>query len=304
MPTTPSNALYEFLSSYTLTRDPGKTYEYSNLGAGLLGHALALRAQTSYETLVCDRVCSPLGMTSTAITIAGDMARHLASGHGEPGNVVGPWDLPTLAGAGALRSSIGDMLRFAEANLGAADGALQQALKATHTPRKRIGPVMRIGLNWHILGYGARTILIHTGGTGGFSSFVGLYPGRGTATVVLSNSSFEAVEDIGMHLMEQRLKLSPAPRQRTSIALPADVLERYVGVYDMAGTRVEITRSAEGLSARVAGAGTYRLDAETEAAFFVKEIDAQVNFRLARDGVPTKAVLHQGGQRIPIKKVA
>ncbi len=43
--------LYDFLSGYRLTRDIGTQYEYSNLGAGLLGHALSLRARMSYESL-------------------------------------------------------------------------------------------------------------------------------------------------------------------------------------------------------------------------------------------------------------
>ena len=43
--------LYQFLSSYQLTRDIGSRYEYSNLGGGLLGHVLALRAGMSYEAL-------------------------------------------------------------------------------------------------------------------------------------------------------------------------------------------------------------------------------------------------------------
>ena len=44
--------MYDFLSGYTLTRDIGAQYEYSNLGVGLLGHVLALRAGMSYEALV------------------------------------------------------------------------------------------------------------------------------------------------------------------------------------------------------------------------------------------------------------
>src|SRR5262249_11166935 len=36
--------LYQFLGGYQLTRDIGTQYEYSNLGGGLLGHVLALRA--------------------------------------------------------------------------------------------------------------------------------------------------------------------------------------------------------------------------------------------------------------------
>src|ERR1039457_4272631 len=47
-----ASKLYDFLSRYTLTRDPGEKYEYSNLAVGLLGHALALKAGMSYEELL------------------------------------------------------------------------------------------------------------------------------------------------------------------------------------------------------------------------------------------------------------
>ena len=61
--------LYEFLSGYTLPRDPGSEVEYSNLGAGLLGHILACRAGTDYESLVRSRITRPLGMPDTGITL-------------------------------------------------------------------------------------------------------------------------------------------------------------------------------------------------------------------------------------------
>ena len=53
--------LYEFLSEYTPEYYPGSHYEYANLGFGLLGHVLALRAGRDYEELVTSRICQPLG---------------------------------------------------------------------------------------------------------------------------------------------------------------------------------------------------------------------------------------------------
>src|SRR5215510_9584529 len=93
--------LYSFLSGYTLTRDIGAKYEYSNLGVGLLGHVLALRAGTDYETLVRQRILNPLKMDHSGIKLTPQMQARLAPGHDQSLKPVGNWDLPVLAGAGA-----------------------------------------------------------------------------------------------------------------------------------------------------------------------------------------------------------
>ena len=80
--------MYSFLSSYQLPRDIGSKYEYSNLGVGLLGHALALRAGKSYEDLVTERILRPLGMNDTRITLSPSMKSRLAPGHSPTGSVV------------------------------------------------------------------------------------------------------------------------------------------------------------------------------------------------------------------------
>ena len=92
--------LYAFLSAYVLPRDPGAEYEYSNLGFGLLGHALARRAGTSYQQLLAERILGPLGMTMTGVTLTPAMRRQLALPHNDRGEVVAAWDNPTLAGGG------------------------------------------------------------------------------------------------------------------------------------------------------------------------------------------------------------
>jgi serine-type D-Ala-D-Ala carboxypeptidase/endopeptidase len=92
--------LYEFLTGYNLERDIGSEYEYSNLGSGLLGHALALRAGMSYEALVRSLICDPLGMTDTRMTLTPEMKARLAVGHDNTLAPVANWDIPTLGGAG------------------------------------------------------------------------------------------------------------------------------------------------------------------------------------------------------------
>jgi D-alanyl-D-alanine-carboxypeptidase/D-alanyl-D-alanine-endopeptidase len=107
--------VYQFLSGYELSRDPGSEFEYSNLGAGLLGHLLAYRAGTDYESLIKVRITEPLNMRDTGITLSSSMKQRMATGHNGMLAPVANWDLPTLAGAGALRSSANDMLTFLHA---------------------------------------------------------------------------------------------------------------------------------------------------------------------------------------------
>ena len=96
--------LYAFLSSYQLTRDIGAQYEYSNLGGGLLGHALTLRARaTDYEELVRTRVLGPLGLSSTSITLSPEMKSRLAVGHSPMLEPVANWDLPRSRESRSLR---------------------------------------------------------------------------------------------------------------------------------------------------------------------------------------------------------
>lgn len=300
--------LYEFLSGYTLPRDPGTIYEYSNLGVGLLGHVLALRAGRSYEELLRERIWEPLGMSSTAITLGPPLRARLALGHDPSGAVAPNWDLPTLAGAGAIRSTAADMLRFLAAQLHPERGPLEEAMGRTHAKRASAGGAeMGIGLGWHLLHRDGDDVVWHNGGTGGYRSFTGFRPTTGTAVVVLTNSGGRGADDIGFHLLNPALPLAPAPAPRTqftAITLPAEVLERYVGTYELAPQfRIVVTREGDGLFAQPTGQGKVRLWPRTETEFFLREVDAQITFVRDPAAGTFSLVLHQGGNDVPGRKV-
>ncbi len=199
--------LYAFLSQYKLGRDIGSRQEYSNVGVGLLGHALALRAGMDYESLVRSRICEPLDMNSTWITLTREMRNRLAKGHDLFLRPTENWDMPTLAGAGALRSDVNDMLTFLAANLGYTESPLAPAMAAMRRipeSRERFGRELALG--WNILPLNGREILWHNGGTGGYRSFVGFDPKAGTGVVVLANAFTGAgVDDIGIHILDPRV---------------------------------------------------------------------------------------------------
>ena len=197
--------LYAFLSGYELPREIGERYEYSNLGAGLLGHVLALRAKMDYETLVRRRITEPLGMKSTVVTLTEPLKARLAAGHNAQRTAVPNWDIPTLAGAGALRSSANDMLTFLSAQIGLTPSPLSKPMQATLASRRPTPtPRLEIALGWHILvAPSGGEIVWHNGGTGGYRFFMGFHPTNRRGVVVLSNMSTPAgADDIGRHLLD------------------------------------------------------------------------------------------------------
>src|SRR5262245_4995288 len=194
--------LYQFLSTYALPRDVGAKYEYSNLGMGLLGHVLARRAGTDYESLVVSRIARPLGLDSTRITLPPGLRARLATGHDATLSPVPNWDDTTLAGAGSLYSSVNDLLTFLAAHL-AGEAPLTPAIHAALAVRKPTGTDnLAVALGWHVTTRDGIEFIWHNGGTGGYASFIGFSPETGIGIVVLSNSAV-GVDDLALQLVAQ-----------------------------------------------------------------------------------------------------
>ena len=297
--------LYDFLGTYELTRDIGESYEYSNLGAGLLGHILTLRTGKDYETLVRTRITGPLAMKSTAIKLKPDMQKRLAKGHDPERAAVPNWDLPTLAGAGALRSTANDLLNFLAAHLRQTQTPLAPAIASMLVPRRKTTrPEVDIALGWHTMTTGDSEFLWHNGGTGGYRSFMGFDPKKRTGVVVLSNTmTREGVDDIGRHLLNESLPLWQPPKVAKEIAVDPAILDRYVGIYDLAPEfALTITREGNRLYSQATGQPRTELFAQSETKFFLKVVDAQITFQPGPDGRATGLILHQNGDH-PAKRV-
>ncbi len=205
------SALYAFLDGHTLSRTPGTHYQYSNLGAGLLGHLLARRADTTYAALVRRRIADPLGLSDTRIHLSDEQTNRLAQGHNHLGFPASPWHFEALAGAGALRSTVADMLAYLRAHRMALQAApdpasvRSRALRHALTPQAETGRKnVRVGFGWHETIQDGHRIAWHNGGTGGFKSFVGLDRATGRGVVVLVGASLpsETVDGAALRLLK------------------------------------------------------------------------------------------------------
>jgi D-alanyl-D-alanine-carboxypeptidase/D-alanyl-D-alanine-endopeptidase len=289
--------LYDFLSRYALTRDPGEKYEYSNLAVGLLGHALALKAGMSYEELLRLRIFEPLGMRSTSITLSEAQKKRLAPGYDAALKPVKNWDFAVLAGCGAVRSTANDMLKFVAANVELTDTPLKAAMRRMRSLKKDTGaPDLQIGMAWHLLIKFDAQLWWHNGGTYGYRSFVGFNPAKKEGVVVLCNT-FMDNDDLGRHILESRYPISIAHEHKT-VPVDAAVLERYVGEYEMTPAfKIEVTRDGSKLFLQATGQPRFEIFAESESEFFLKVVDARISF--LTDGL----ILHQGGMDQKAKKV-
>jgi len=244
-------------------------------------------------------------MNSTAITLSPDMNSRLALGHDIYFDRTPNWDLPTLAGAGALRSTANDMLSFLAAQLGYKPSGLDAAIARTYSPRRDAGPDMEIGLGWLIRSTKDSEIIWHNGGTGGYRSFAGFDPKAKIGVVVLTNGSTQAgPDDIGFHLLNQTLALLPHDsnqvqpwKKRKEITLDAGILDKYVGQYQLApGAILTVTRKSNQLFVQLTGQSNGEIYPENETDFFSRLVDAQLLFKTDSRGRTNAVILRQFGR--------
>jgi CubicO group peptidase (beta-lactamase class C family) len=281
--------LKAFLAGYELPRDPGATYEYSNLGFGLLGYALAHAANTTYGAMTAEKIFKPLGMTTSGTALTEDTRAHLAPGHDGSGNPVKNWDFDALAGAGAIRSTAEDMLRYLKANMGIGASPLVAAMQFAQQPRSDAVNAVRIGLAWMTTRSGT---VWHNGQTGGYASFIGFTADRRHGVVVLTDTGVTA-DDLGFASLDAGAEIAPAQK---AIVLLAAALDDYAGTYKLADNfLLKVSRSGDGLLAQATGQGPIPIFPSAPNEFFARVAGISISFTRDPNGAVNGLVLHQNG---------
>ncbi len=297
--------LLGFLSRYELSRDPDAAWEYSNLGAGLLGYVLGRAAGSDYATLLRERIIGPLGMTDTAIELNPAQEARFAPAFDAYMRPADLWNFAAMVGAGGIRSSASDMLTFAAAVLDP-DSPIAAAVETALSVRlPGEAAAVEQALGWQAAQpLPGRELLLHSGGTGGFRAILALEPATGRAVVALANSAAEpSVIDLALHMLlgtpvAPTPSVPPAPAARSEIALTATQLDKFVGLYDFGdGFVLALTRDGSALRARredISGAPPLRIFPEAPLVFFWKDVDAELRFTVDASGTVTGAELEQG----------
>ncbi len=191
----------EDLYSYLKTcegKKPEGSFEYSNLGMGLLGHILALKAGGEYEQMVRQEILRPLGMNQTFVTIDSSNIGNIIQGYNEAGNPTPVWAGTVLTGAGFFLTTAQDMLSFIRANLDKTS-PLYPTLAKTHIRqfdgKTALGWMVPDGFDDFI---GSKSLLWHNGMVGGYATYIAIDTVSSTGLIMLSNRAKDITGDGSM----------------------------------------------------------------------------------------------------------
>lgn len=176
--------LKEYLTIHLELTNKGE-YQYSNLGAGLLGYTLSKIENVTYESLLQSEIFSKYNMQNSTAEID-KIKTKLVRGLNNEGNEIPNWEFSALAGAGSILSTTEDLSKFAIAQFNFSNKELKLTRKKTFEVNKN----MDIGLGWHLLKSQSTNIWYwHNGGTAGYSSSMVIDQKTKNGIIILSNVS-------------------------------------------------------------------------------------------------------------------
>lgn len=300
-----TDLLWQALDTLVPTRPTGALAEYSNFGFGLLGTIVANGGGEAYRALLNERILAPLDMRSSDSVLTDSLRARAATGYDAAGQPSSYWSFDVIAGAGAINSTMTDMLAYLRANMTASDSAeasrLSRAMAVAQERRADFTPAgdIRVGLAWLSLPGGGG--VWHNGGTAGFRTFIGFTDDRSRGVVVLSNSGGQGVDAIGYRLLDPTFELPPI---RQSISMAGDTLEQYVGIYRMTPEiLMTLSRQDDILFVQLTGQGPLPVQPEAPDRFFSAAVGAEITFERDDDDQIIALMLNQAGTSLRAERL-
>lgn len=270
---------------------------YSNLGMGLLGDLLARVYGQTWEDLVKEKITRPLGMTDTVVTLSPEQAKRFVPPHAGKAPST-PWTFQALAGAGALRSTAADLVTFARALASPERTPLASALLLQRKPLAESGSGGRIGLALMLDKIDGEETLEHGGGTGGYRSYLQVFPGNGHARILLCNNAEFTPEAVLTKARPNKEIAIGKGKGVDAVPLTEDQLQCYRGVYALGQqAKITVVVSRGRLRVRLTGQPFLPVFARGHDRFYYDSVAAELQFE-KNDDLCTSVTLHQNGKQL------
>ena len=292
--TTPEKLVLRFRDK-PLEFQPGEKISYSNSGYVLLGYLIEKISGETYGQFVQDNIFKPLGMQSSGYDSNSEIIAHRASGYAvDKAGVVnaGYINMTIPFSAGGLYSTTEDLARWEQGLFG---GEVLSPISL----QKMTTPFMHdYAFGLAVLNVSGHRVIEHTGGIEGFNSALAYYPEDKLAVVVLSNLNGQAPLDMANKLAAvAHAEKVVLPSERKEVSVTPAILSKYTGVYEVSpGFDLVMTLEDGKLMTQATGQPKFQLFAESETKFFLKVVDAEVEFFKNDKDEVTYLVLRQGGR--------
>ncbi len=275
-------ALLASLGDAKLTRAPGAQFEYFNFASMLLSYAVARRAGKDMETLLDERLFTPLGMQGAYVADAPKGVRP-AVGHTPNTQPTPAWTFQSnLAGVGGVRATLDDMVRYVQGHLGQIEAPITPALQLS---QEQVSEQPPMAMNWMLPKVGGNAVYLHEGGTGGFSSFVAFDAERDRGVVILSDTTWNSIGSLGslgLHLVDESM---PLGKPRKATVADAAMLDALAGEYQLAnGMKMTLERTGDALSVQVPGQPEFKMGHDSAGDFYPLQFDAVLRPQRKADG--------------------
>jgi CubicO group peptidase (beta-lactamase class C family) len=305
------DSLLATVAERDLDFEPGSQFTYSNSGYFLLGRIVEAVTGQAYDEALQERVLAPAGLAD-AIGYAHHhrVIDREAAGYRRAGDDYERAELLDSSvpySAGMLYATPTALHRWSQALLNG-EVLPDSLVDAMTTPHSGNGYGYGIVTRTDTLGGTPVTTIGHDGGVNGFTSSVSTVRADDAAAaytvVVLDNTSSPRMSRIGGDLRqllygERPEKLSTGSQE--TIDVPVETLEDYTGVYaarPQPNFKITVTREGEKLFTQATGQQQFRVYPESTTRFFLKVVDAEVEFQVAQDGSVPSLTLYQNGREI------
>jgi CubicO group peptidase (beta-lactamase class C family) len=299
----PEEKMLQIFRAYAPDFAPGTEWNYSNTAYSILGYIIKKVEKKPYETVVRERIFRPLGMNNSGFDFSHLESTRKASGYyllaGNSVQAAPVVDSTIAYSAGAIFTTVSDLLKWERA-ISSMKLLKPESWKAVFTPVKN-----KYGYGWVIDSLYGTPITAHSGGIHGFASYLIRFPEKQLTVILMDNASSRQLSPIAKSLAAIALdKPYKLPKHTSEIEVPVEILKQYVGEYELVpGFTITVRLDGEQLKAQATGQSEFELFAEKENLFFLKVIEAKVEFVKDSKGVVTEMILYQNGQEPRGRKI-
>jgi CubicO group peptidase (beta-lactamase class C family) len=291
----------------------GEKWEYSNTGYALLASIIEKASGMDFGAYLDKNIFAPLGMKQTLVFRRRYEKRALpnyAYGYvfdknkkqfalpdsvSETASLV--YCMDGIVGDGTVNSTATDLLKWDRALYTEKLVSKEMMAEAFQPGTLNNGKTTSYGFGWGLATLtDAGKIVNHSGGWPGYATFIERNIDKDKTIIILRNHQLPG--EVVTKTRKILYGLKEEVKKEMTVA--GDVLKQYAGEYELApGFTITVAVENDKLVGQATGQEKFEMFAEKENLFFLKVVEAKIEFVKDDKGAVKSLILYQNGQEMP-----